>query len=322
MTLAGLEVAEVEKIGVEGAELPWDADKIVIGNILEVKQHPNADRLVLADVDYGAAEPHTVVTGAPNLFQYRGQGRLAHPLKGVFAREGATLYDGHAEGQGQGDAEGPPGARGHVRRHALLGEGAGAFRRARGHSDPARRRAGGYAAARVSRRRGARHRHPAEHGPRALDPGGGARGGRPDRRQAARAGDAARRERAERRGTRARDGRGARSLPALQCHADRGRDDRPIAAVDAAPADSGRHAADLQYRRRVELRDAGAGPAKPHLRRRQGRRPAPDRAPGSSGRADDHARRQAARPVSRCRAPICRRCWCAIRTARRGALPA
>ena len=108
MTLAGLEVAEVEKIGVDGAELPWDADKIVIGNILEVKQHPNADRLVLADVDYGAAEPHTVVTGAPNLFPYRGQGRLAHPLKGIYAKEGATLYDGHAEGKVKAVLKGKP----------------------------------------------------------------------------------------------------------------------------------------------------------------------------------------------------------------------
>ena len=108
LTLSGLEVAEVEKIGVEGAELPWDADKIVIGNILEVKQHPNADRLVLADVDYGAAEPHTVVTGAPNLFPYRGQGRLAHPLKGIYAKEGATLYDGHAEGKVKAVLKGKP----------------------------------------------------------------------------------------------------------------------------------------------------------------------------------------------------------------------
>jgi phenylalanyl-tRNA synthetase beta chain len=108
LTLAGLEVAEVEKIGVEGADLPWDADKIVIGNILEVKQHPNADRLVLADVDYGAAEPHTVVTGAPNLFPYRGQGRLAHPLKGIYAKEGATLYDGHAAGKVKAVLKGKP----------------------------------------------------------------------------------------------------------------------------------------------------------------------------------------------------------------------
>ena len=99
LTLSGLEVAEVIRVGVPDSELPWDPDKIVIGNILEVKPHPNADRLVLADVDYGAAEPHTVVTGAPNLFQYRGQGPLAHPLKGVYAKEGAELYDGHAEGK-------------------------------------------------------------------------------------------------------------------------------------------------------------------------------------------------------------------------------
>jgi phenylalanyl-tRNA synthetase beta chain len=96
LTLAGLEVAEVERVGVEGADLPWDPEKIVVGNILEVRQHPNADRLVLADVDYGAAAPHTVVTGAPNLFEYKGLGRLGHPLKAVYAHEGAALYDGHA----------------------------------------------------------------------------------------------------------------------------------------------------------------------------------------------------------------------------------
>ncbi len=98
LTLAGLEVEAIDYVGVEGAELPWDADKVLIGNILEVRQHPNADRLVLADVDYGATEPHTVVTGAPNLYEYRGKGRLPAPLKSVFAKEGAELYDGHAEG--------------------------------------------------------------------------------------------------------------------------------------------------------------------------------------------------------------------------------
>src|SRR6266508_764666 len=108
LTLSGLEVAEVIRIGVAGAELPWDPEKIVIGNILEVKQHPNADRLVLADVDYGAAEPHTVVTGAPNLFQYRGLGRLTHPLKGVYAKEGAELYDRHVEGQVKVKLKGRP----------------------------------------------------------------------------------------------------------------------------------------------------------------------------------------------------------------------
>lgn len=108
LTLSGLEVAEVIKIGVHGSELPWDPDKVLVGNILEVKPHPNADRLVLADVDYGAEQPHTVVTGAPNLFEYRGLGRLSHPLKSVFAKEGAELYDGHAEGKVKVKLKGKP----------------------------------------------------------------------------------------------------------------------------------------------------------------------------------------------------------------------
>ncbi len=99
ITFAGLEVSDIEYIGVDGAELPWDVDKILVANILEVRPHPNADRLVLADVDYGGDQPHTVVTGAPNLFPFKGQGRLLHPLKSIFAREGVRLYDGHQEGR-------------------------------------------------------------------------------------------------------------------------------------------------------------------------------------------------------------------------------
>lgn len=98
ITLAGLEVSEIQYVGLEGSTLPWDPATILIANILEVKPHPNADRLVLAEVDYGAETPHTVVTGAPNLFPYKGQGPLSAPLKSVFAREGARLYDGHADG--------------------------------------------------------------------------------------------------------------------------------------------------------------------------------------------------------------------------------
>ncbi len=116
LTLAGLEVENITYIGlapqrkakVHGAfdseraaqaGLAWERDKIVTAAVLEVKPHPNADRLVLADVDYGAPEPHTVVTGAPNLFEYKGLGRLDKPPKVVFAKTGATLYDGHQEGR-------------------------------------------------------------------------------------------------------------------------------------------------------------------------------------------------------------------------------
>src|SRR5512139_422563 len=99
LTLAGMEVEHIEYYGIPGSDLVWDRAKIVIAQIVEVKAHPNADRLVLADVDYGEAAPHQVVTGAPNLFHLKGQGRLANGPKVVFAKEGSVLYDGHQAGQ-------------------------------------------------------------------------------------------------------------------------------------------------------------------------------------------------------------------------------
>jgi phenylalanyl-tRNA synthetase beta chain len=95
LTLAGLEVGAIETIGLPGAELPWDPEKITVGEIVEVEPHPNADRLVLVVVDYGSPEYETAVTGAPNLFPYIGQTGLR--LKVAFATEGARLYDGYAE---------------------------------------------------------------------------------------------------------------------------------------------------------------------------------------------------------------------------------
>jgi phenylalanyl-tRNA synthetase beta chain len=104
LTIAGLEVKGIEYIGIPGGRdkerLVWDKEKLVVGRILDVTQHPNADRLVLATVDYGGEANETVVTGAPNLFQYLGRGDLrGHHLYSPFALEGAVLYDGHKEGQ-------------------------------------------------------------------------------------------------------------------------------------------------------------------------------------------------------------------------------
>src|SRR5512135_407971 len=99
LTLAGMEVEHIEYYGVPGSNLAWDREKIVTAQILEVRPHPNADRLVLADVDYGGAAPHQVVTGAPNIFHLKGQGRLANGPKVIFAKLGAVLYDGHQPGQ-------------------------------------------------------------------------------------------------------------------------------------------------------------------------------------------------------------------------------
>ena len=99
LTLAGMEVEHIEYYGVPGSDLVWDREKIVVAQIVEVRAHPNADRLVLADVDYGGAAPHQVVTGAPNIFHLKGQGHLANGPKVVFAKEGSVLYDGHQAGQ-------------------------------------------------------------------------------------------------------------------------------------------------------------------------------------------------------------------------------
>ncbi len=97
LTLAGLEVETITYIGLPGAELPWERDKIVVGELRAVHPHPNADRLVLAEVDYGGPDIEVVVTGAPSLLARRGQSDLH--LKVAFALEGAQLYDGHAEGR-------------------------------------------------------------------------------------------------------------------------------------------------------------------------------------------------------------------------------
>ncbi|MBX3084954.1 MAG: phenylalanine--tRNA ligase subunit beta [Anaerolineae bacterium] len=111
LTLAGLEVKAVEYIGVpqgvapEGITVPpsdhlvWARDKIVIGAIQEVKPHPNADRLILAMVDIGGGKIEQIVTGAPNLYPYKGIGPLNPPLISPVALEGAEVYDGHAEGR-------------------------------------------------------------------------------------------------------------------------------------------------------------------------------------------------------------------------------
>jgi phenylalanyl-tRNA synthetase beta chain len=91
LTLAGLEVGSVDRIGDW-----WDRERIVVGEVQAVRPHPDADRLVLVDVACGGDEVERCVTGAPNLFSYKGQGSLS--LKVAFAMEGAELYDGHKAG--------------------------------------------------------------------------------------------------------------------------------------------------------------------------------------------------------------------------------
>ena len=86
-----------EKHEFKTSGISWDKDKIVVAEIYEVKPHPNADRLILLDL-YDGQQQQVVLTGAPNIFHLKGAGKLSKPIKVAYAKEGATLYDGHAEG--------------------------------------------------------------------------------------------------------------------------------------------------------------------------------------------------------------------------------
>jgi phenylalanyl-tRNA synthetase beta chain len=107
ITMAGLEVEEIKIIGLpmpapgtvdtKVTGLEWDRDKIVVASISEVMPHPNADRLTLCKL-FDGEKDHVVLTGAPNLFPFKGAGLLPKPLKVAYAKEGAVIYDGHAEG--------------------------------------------------------------------------------------------------------------------------------------------------------------------------------------------------------------------------------
>ncbi|MCX7700662.1 MAG: hypothetical protein N2039_07275, partial [Gemmataceae bacterium] len=101
LTLAGLEVSGFRFLGLpvpEGIFIRpeeqgpvWLPDKVVTAEVLRVEKHPNADKLKLVTVNYGAAAPKTVVTGAPNL-NVGDQG-----LKVVLGLSGTLYFDGHVE---------------------------------------------------------------------------------------------------------------------------------------------------------------------------------------------------------------------------------
>jgi len=59
LTLAGLEVEDVQQIGSR-------LDGVIVGEVLECTQHPNADRLTICKVTTGS-EPVQIICGAPNV---------------------------------------------------------------------------------------------------------------------------------------------------------------------------------------------------------------------------------------------------------------
>ncbi|MCB0232137.1 MAG: hypothetical protein KDH90_23970, partial [Anaerolineae bacterium] len=105
LTLAGLEVEHIRWVGLNpsaayhvpadrmGEEdgLPWGLDTLFVGEILKTERHPNADRLLLATVEYGGDKPMTIITGAPNLQPGDTMVKIA------FATIGARLVDPYAD---------------------------------------------------------------------------------------------------------------------------------------------------------------------------------------------------------------------------------
>jgi phenylalanyl-tRNA synthetase beta chain len=79
LEVEGVEAYESVKGGLEG---------IVVGEVLEVVKHPNADKLSVATVNVGAEEDLQIVCGAPN---------VAGGQKVPVAVVGTTLYSGEGE---------------------------------------------------------------------------------------------------------------------------------------------------------------------------------------------------------------------------------
>lgn len=75
ITMAGLEVDALEAVAGEFAG-------VVVGEIVDIKPHPDADKLRVCQVSSGAGDPVQVVCGAPN---------ARAGLKAPFARVGAVL---------------------------------------------------------------------------------------------------------------------------------------------------------------------------------------------------------------------------------------
>ena len=80
LTAAGLEVDSVQPVAA-------DLQGIVVGEVLSVAPHPNADRLTVCSVDIGQASPLTVVCGARN---------VRESLRVPVAPLGVQLADGTA----------------------------------------------------------------------------------------------------------------------------------------------------------------------------------------------------------------------------------
>jgi len=97
MTLSGSKVEGYTK-------LDADLDKIIIGEILKIERHPNADKLVVCQVNIGKEEPIQIVTGAPNVKEgdkvpvVLDGGRVAGSHDGKMTAGGIEIKKGKLRG--------------------------------------------------------------------------------------------------------------------------------------------------------------------------------------------------------------------------------
>ncbi len=60
LTFSGIEVEGISRVG-------GGVPGVVVGEVVAIEKHPNADKLTVCQVNYGAGKPATVVCGAPNV---------------------------------------------------------------------------------------------------------------------------------------------------------------------------------------------------------------------------------------------------------------
>ncbi|MDX6543548.1 MAG: phenylalanyl-tRNA synthetase beta chain [Gaiellaceae bacterium] len=86
LVFTSCEVDRVVRRGVPDGD--GNLEQYVVGRVLDARKHPNADKLMLCQVDVGDGEPRSIVCGAPNVAT--GQ-TVAVVLPGAVMPEGFTI---------------------------------------------------------------------------------------------------------------------------------------------------------------------------------------------------------------------------------------
>ena len=87
--MLGIEVESMTPVGVP-------VEKLVVGRVLEVRRHPDADKLSLCRVDVGRGEPIGIVCGARNV---RAGGLYPTALEGARLPGGLTIKAARIRGE-------------------------------------------------------------------------------------------------------------------------------------------------------------------------------------------------------------------------------